>query len=236
MARIRTIKPQLFRHETLFNLEKETKLPIRIAWAGMFCVADREGRFRWKPKELKLDILPWDNLDFEAVLTALSSVQLIQKYQVNSEFYGWIPTWHSHQSINTREAASTLPGIEQATHMQDNVMHVHAQGEGKGREKEGKDACKPRTGRSFAGPLLPTSIEHLVEILGEKYLKDLREVYPDGKYLNQIISDAYMWAQDNKRKATRTPEGWRRTITTWTRKDWDKHVQNLPQQRMAVNV
>ena len=64
MARIRTVKPSLFRNEELFNSEKETGLPLRIAFAGLFTAADRDGRFAWKPKELKLDCLPHDDVDF----------------------------------------------------------------------------------------------------------------------------------------------------------------------------
>ncbi len=148
MSRIRTVKPQLFRHETLFNLEKETGLPIRVAWMGLFTVADREGRFKWRPREMKLDVLPWDDVDFETILLALESVQLIQRYQVNGVFYGVIPTWHRHQTINVREAQSVLPAPEAAsppepisselteTHVSAHETHVSAHGEGKGREKE----------------------------------------------------------------------------------------------------
>ena len=31
MSRIRTVKPELFKHEELFDLERETGLPIRIS-------------------------------------------------------------------------------------------------------------------------------------------------------------------------------------------------------------
>jgi hypothetical protein len=55
--RIRTIKPELFRHEGLFDLEIETKLPIRVAWMGLFTCSDREGRFPWRPRVLKTMIL-----------------------------------------------------------------------------------------------------------------------------------------------------------------------------------
>jgi hypothetical protein len=34
MARIRTIKPEFFRHGGLFDAEIETGLPLRVAFAG----------------------------------------------------------------------------------------------------------------------------------------------------------------------------------------------------------
>ena len=45
MARIRTIKPEFFRHEGLYELEQETGFAIRVAFAGLWTACDREGRF-----------------------------------------------------------------------------------------------------------------------------------------------------------------------------------------------
>jgi len=119
MARIRTVKPEFFRHEGLFETEKSTKLPLRIAFAGLWTVADREGRFKWKPRAIKLDCLPFDDVDFEAVLEALHSHGFIKKYEIDEELYGWIPGFSKHQVINVREAKSLLPAC-------DNEYLVHA--------------------------------------------------------------------------------------------------------------
>ncbi len=112
-ARIRTIKPELLRHEVLYELERKTRLPLRIAWAGLFCVADREGRFEWKPKVLKLDVLPHDRVDFEKVLQAFAAAGFIIQYvradDEERRLYGWIPTFWKHQVINHREGPSKLP-------------------------------------------------------------------------------------------------------------------------------
>lgn len=133
MARIRSIKPAFFRHQELFELEQQTGFPCRVAFAGLWTAADREGRFRWRPAELKLDCLPFDAVDFGAVLDALSRGGFVRRYEVEGRVYGWIPSWNDHQSINQRESASTLPEPDECAHMR-------ARGEGKGREgeKEGK--------------------------------------------------------------------------------------------------
>lgn len=110
MARIRTIKPEFFRHLELYELERDSGLPIRIAFAGLFTVCDREGVFRWKAHELKLDVLPYDTLDFSDVLNALHKEGFIIKYESDGKFYGCIPTWSRHQVINNRESASRHPG------------------------------------------------------------------------------------------------------------------------------
>ncbi len=52
MAKIRTIKPELFRHDGLFEAEIQSGLPLRLAFMGLFTCCDRAGRFRWKPKAL----------------------------------------------------------------------------------------------------------------------------------------------------------------------------------------
>lgn len=111
MSRIRTVKPELFKHEDLFDAEVTSGLPLRLAFIGLFTVADREGRFRWKPRTLKLDVLPHDAIDFAAVMNALESAGFIRRYEVNSEAYGWIPTFTKHQRFSGKEAElkSELP-------------------------------------------------------------------------------------------------------------------------------
>lgn len=109
MARIRTIKPEFFKHEGIFDAEQETGLPLRLAFAGLWTQCDREGRFAWRPRQLKVDILPYDELDFLRVLDALATRGFIVKYASDGREFGFIPSWHRHQVINNRETASVLP-------------------------------------------------------------------------------------------------------------------------------
>ena len=144
MARIRTVKPELFRHEGLYELEAETGLPIRLTWCALPTVCDREGRFKWKPRQLKLDILPYDEIDFSRVLDVLLSRGFIRKYEHEGKDYGWIPTFKTHQVINNRESASTLPAPDESEDLTRDPRVGDAsttpldstQGEGKGREGE----------------------------------------------------------------------------------------------------
>src|SRR3990172_2700325 len=92
MSRIRTVKPDLFRHEELFEAELQFKLPVRFVFIGLFTVCDREGRFRWRPRQLKLDILPYDDVDFSLALEALEKSGFIIRYEVNGISYGCIPS------------------------------------------------------------------------------------------------------------------------------------------------
>jgi hypothetical protein len=137
LARIRTIKPEFFRHEVLFEAEKASKLPLRLAFAGLFTAADRQGRFKWQPRVLKLDVLPFDDIDFSEVLDALAERGFVLKYELDGEFFGHIPSWCRHQHINQREAESEIPAPDSEGAR--TCTHVQAHGEGKGREGKGRE-------------------------------------------------------------------------------------------------
>ena len=146
MARIRSIKPEFFRHEGLYEAEKAEGLPLRVAFAGLWTAADREGRFRWAPRALKLDCLPYDDVDFSRVLDALATRGFILKYRVDGTDYGHIPSFTQHQVINNRESQSVLPQPTEDNTIstrEARVEHasptplVQVQGEGKGREGKG---------------------------------------------------------------------------------------------------
>ena len=110
--RIRTIKPEFFHHEGLFEAEAETKLPLRVAFAGLWCIADREGRFKWEPRRIGVQVLPYDGVDFSRVLDALATRAFVLKYRVDDACFGWIPSFLKHQVINNRESHSILPDPE----------------------------------------------------------------------------------------------------------------------------
>ena len=108
-GRIRSIKPEVHTDEDLWDLEVETGLPIFRAFTGLWNYADREGRFEWRPRALKTLILPYWTGDFAAVMDALASRSFIVRYAVDGRDYGLVRTFASHQVINNKEQASTLP-------------------------------------------------------------------------------------------------------------------------------
>jgi hypothetical protein len=149
LARIRTIKPEFFKHGDLFDAEKETGLPLRLAFAGIWCLCDREGRFRWKPREMKLDVLPHDDVDFSRVLDALATRGFLVQYECDGVMYGWVPSFKQHQNINNKESASIIPAFEPETGRDGNASATreprdgHAPSlkrrEGKGREEKRRE-------------------------------------------------------------------------------------------------
>lgn len=148
MGRIRTVKPEYFKHLKLFELEESTGLPLRVAYAALWTVADREGRFTWIPRQLKIDCLPYDDVDFSRVLDALMTRDFVRKYTINDDVFGYIPAFSDHQVINNRESASKLPNprdcneLTRATHVNDATTTPT---KGKGREGKGKEQDKNNT-------------------------------------------------------------------------------------------
>lgn len=127
VPRIRSIKPEIYSHEGLYEAEVFYKLPLRVAYMALIACCDREGRFRWQPRRLKLHMLPYDDVDMEKVLNAFEERGFIKKYVFKGEFYGCIPSWNRHQKINSREKDSELPYIEEATEINKTKLTiVHA--------------------------------------------------------------------------------------------------------------
>jgi hypothetical protein len=175
VARIRTIKPEFFRHADLYEAEKETGLPLRLGFAGLWTAADREGRFKWKPRELKLDCLPHDDVDFSRVLDALATRGWLVRYAVNGVEYGAIPTWADHQVINNREKASDYPApnennilTREARVLDASTTPLKGKGREGEREKEGKDSEANASGAD--APLDPSIPEREYFLRGREVL------------------------------------------------------------------
>lgn len=109
IPRIRNVKPEVFMHELLWELEMATELPIIRCYIALWCMCDREGRFEWKPRVLKQHCAPYDDIDFADVLNALANTGFIIKYIMSGRLYGWTPRFREHQHINNREQESRLP-------------------------------------------------------------------------------------------------------------------------------
>ncbi len=105
MARIRTIKPMFFQHERLFEIGKESSFGpyVRIAYAGLWTQSDCRGLFEWRPLRLKLGILPWDDVDFGAILELLQEEGFVVRYSINGKDYGWIRSFSTHQRPHKHE-------------------------------------------------------------------------------------------------------------------------------------
>ena len=192
MARIRSIKPDFFRHRRLYLAERDTGLPLRVAFAGLWTVADREGRFRWEPDELKLDCLPYDDVDFSRVLDALTTRGFLVRYASQGREYGFIPGFTRHQIINNRETASILPtppeGVENIDKLTRAARVVDAcptplvqdQGEGKGREgdRKRKESPPPTPASKARSPAAVAVVDAFIAAKDARWPEHAEQIAP----------------------------------------------------------
>ena len=105
MARTRNIKPGFFTNPELLQCQPLS----RILFAGLWCYADREGRLQDRPSKFKIEILPADPCDIEALLAELLNVGLIVRYQSDAGPLVAVPSFGKHQNPHVKEPPSTLP-------------------------------------------------------------------------------------------------------------------------------
>jgi len=139
MARIRTIKPEFYRHETLQDLEiaNPGKYPM-LVFQGLWGHCDNKGRFEWRPRQLKLDILPFLPFDMAETLLILADSGMVRRYTVAGAEYGEIQSFEKHQRITGKEAVEGEkypPNIRETPGKQSGNIREHPDvQEGKGRE------------------------------------------------------------------------------------------------------
>jgi hypothetical protein len=105
MARSRNIKPGFFTNEILAEVT-----PIgRLLFAGLWTIADREGRLEDRPKRIKAALLPYDDCDVDELLNQLAIHQFICRYTVNGDLFIQVQTFSKHQNPHIKEQASTIP-------------------------------------------------------------------------------------------------------------------------------
>jgi hypothetical protein len=105
VARTRILKPGFFKNEHLADLPFET----RLCFAGLWTLADREGRLEDRPKRIKSELFPYDDMNIEASLDALADAGFVQRYTTNDGTPCLcIPNFLKHQRLHPREAPSTL--------------------------------------------------------------------------------------------------------------------------------
>ena len=99
--RARNIKPGFF-----VNCElSEVDFASRLLFIGLWCYADREGRFEWKPKQIRAAIFPYDNVNIEKLLSNLLALNVI----TCNDNIGYVEHFAIHQHPHPHEAKSTLP-------------------------------------------------------------------------------------------------------------------------------
>jgi hypothetical protein len=111
--RARNIKPSFFENVYLGELD----YVVRLAFIGLWCLADREGRLRDNPRWIWGQLFRFDpNVDVNAILNTLDRCanesgrkNFIHRYSIGSERFIQILHFSDHQKPHFNEKASEIP-------------------------------------------------------------------------------------------------------------------------------
>ena len=114
MARARNIKPGFFANEDLAECD-----PLaRLLFAGLWCLADREGRLEDRPKRIRAEILPYDTCDADELLNQLQARGFILRYSHGEGRFIQVLKFDSHQNPHMKEAKSIIPAPGESMQIQ----------------------------------------------------------------------------------------------------------------------
>lgn len=154
MARSRNIKPGFFKNEILASLDAHT----RLFFAGLWTIADREGRFEVRLEKLKAEIFPHEQVMLESCMTNLWDKQFIILYEVFGKRFGQVNNWHKHQTPHHKEIASQIPCCEQEK-IFNNQEELHAW------LMHESSVNHSRFKKSASSPLIPDSLNLIPDSL-----------------------------------------------------------------------
>lgn len=93
MSRIRSIHPGIWTDEEFVGLSSFA----RLLFIGIWNECDDKGVFVWSALQLKMRLLPADNIDAGALLDELATADCIKKYEVAGKNYGAVRNFAKFQ-------------------------------------------------------------------------------------------------------------------------------------------
>lgn len=109
--RSRWLRPGYFKSEELADLD----FADRYCFAGLWLLADREGRLENRPRQIKVYILPYDDLDVSKILQRLHEKGIITLYEIDGMGIIQVNNFLEHQRPHHKEEESQLPAPTQLT-------------------------------------------------------------------------------------------------------------------------
>lgn len=112
MARSRNIKPGFFTHDKMSEND-----PLgRLLFLGLTTIADFKGELEWRPKRIKIEILPYDDCSLDLLAINLERSGFLRFYSDGEKVYVHIVNFTKHQNPhkNEREAGSSVPAFTEA--------------------------------------------------------------------------------------------------------------------------
>ena len=123
MARSRNIKPGFFKNYELADLGPVAQL----LFAGLWCLADREGRLEDKPRLIKAELFPYYECDVNGELTELQRLGFVRRYSVNGVAVVEVLSFKKHQTPHNTEKASALPAFDESAPLEPAPILVNSE-------------------------------------------------------------------------------------------------------------
>lgn len=143
MARIRTVKPEFWTDDALV----ECSIPARLVAIGVLNFADDCGNLDRSAKQIKMRVLPADNIDVEPLVQELITVRYLEEYEVDGQKYLHIRSFTKHQVIN-KPSTSKIPALPEHSRSATGALPEDSRsGDGglpDGMEGNGKEGSKPK--------------------------------------------------------------------------------------------
>lgn len=185
MPRTRQLK-----HDFFLNEDLAARSPMsRLLFAGLWLLADRDGRLEDRPAKIRAQLFPYEEADIEGFLLELAAGGFIYRYAIDGSCYIVIPKFKSHQHIHPDEKASTLPPpseIPGNPRKSPEIMPSSTSPSSSPSTSfspspvQRPQADKPQPGRQTGGHNAPSAVD-----LSKKLVKDL-----DARMAEAALSDA----------------------------------------------
>ena len=190
--RARNIKPGFFKNDTLAELD----FAGRLLFIGLWGLADREGRLEDRPKKIKAEIFPYDDVNVDSFLGELAKLSFIIRYEVGGNRYIQIVNFDKHQNPHPRETPSTIPAP--ARSCQGNALDMTSRAE----------SPSLTTESSFQGLLTTTTTTSVTPDNGTGKEKDEFAVVVDLLSKNICLVSNQVEADMIKDWLAQMPPGW----------------------------
>jgi hypothetical protein len=147
VARIRTIKPEFWVDEQIVELDYVT----RLLFIGLWNFVDDEGYIEYKPKRIKMQVFPADDLELSGALRNLLETRRLTKFNSDQGELVQITNWERHQKIShptpTRFTGIGGPSSVSAPEDSGALGSIPDDSGLKGKERKGKERNLVRADR-----------------------------------------------------------------------------------------
>lgn len=240
MPRIRYLKPDFFKDEDLAELPYW----VRLLYAGLWVIADKEGKLEDRPKRIKAEVFPYDRIDVEKGLQLLSKNKkygknpFIIRYSIDGQSFIKILNWEKHQKPHHTEKAKNLPDppkeiLERLRHGYNTVITQEGMENGERRMENGKgngeyiyngsdksknDSPEPSTKLSPKEKYFQ-SVKEFFDKPDQEWLQTLKETYPSLD-VEAELKKMKAWLLSNY--PSRQKKNFKRFAINWLNKEVDK--------------